>query len=584
MVLSLLLAACQKIDFDNSSTGEGIETGSFRITSPVSSSSIALNAATPSTPLVMAWTAAKPGVDKAITYKWIAVKKGEDISKYTFELPSDNDGKATTLTITHEKLDLYLFSKGIPANGTVDLTWTIQASNGETQVNSTDQFSLTLKRFGDGATPFILYGPEPIITTATVDPTSTTNFFQFKWQKSVPATGSPAVKYRVLFDKEGGDFSDPIFSIESNNSGSDSSLQVSYKRLSDSLNANGYEDMSLENRLVWTVQAVSGNWTQLASVTNALNLLREVRMYVVGGLNDWNINNPVQIIPDKGPGRYAKIFYAYVLFNKGDEFKFINAPGDWKNSYGVVGGSNGTYDLQLDKSANIVIADSGVYRITIDVSSNKAYVQKKAPGTVGDFQSPSWDPANLNPGVYVAPNKFMSIVSGNGPFKFHDGTNWDNSGPDKSRWWGQHKIAAQGILDEDMGGDNITASGAPIRALWDASDPQKPKYQTFPATLFLIGDATAGDWNNNSPDLPALTYQGNGKWKGTNIPLTGGKEFKFLLVKNSWDYNFGGVKSNASENKFSGGQIKPNGGNVKVLTTGNYTVELDEFNSTYKVY
>lgn len=582
IVFSLLLAACQKVDFDNNPTGEGIEVGTFRIQSPTSSSTITLNAATPSQPVVLSWTAAKPGVDKPVTYKWIAVQKGGDIKDYKFELPADNDGKATTLTITQEKLDLYLFSKGVPANGTVELSWTIQASNGETQANSQDLFLLTLKRFGNGASPFILYGPEPITTTLTVDPTSTSSKFNFKWQKSTAATGSPAVKYKVVFALEGGDLNNPLFWIESNNSGSDSSLQVTYKQLSDSLNDNGQTDLSLESKLIWGVQAISGNWTQLSSVSNAMNIMREVRFFVVGSINNWDINAPIQIIPDKAPGRYAKVFYAYMLLDDGAAFKFFQTPGDWGSGYGAKDGSNGVYNTGFNQGDNINIADSGVYRITIDLEANKIYIQKRNPGTVGDFQG--WDPPTYSPGVWLADNKFSSIVSGNGGFKFHDGVEWNNSAPDKSRWWGQEKGGVAGVLDIDGNGDNITAAGAPVRAIWDATNPQKPKYEVKPGAVFLIGDATAGGWDNNSPNLPSLVYQGNGKWKGTNIALEANKQWKFLLVKQSWDYNYGGTGGDAGSNPMAAGKIKSNGGNIGVSATGIYTVELDEINGTYKVY
>lgn len=584
LVFSLLLAACQKVDYDNSIIGEGIETGTFRIQSPGTGATISLNSATPSQNLVISWTAAKPGIDKAVTYKWIAVKKGEDINNPAFELPSDNDGKATTLTITQEKLDLYLFSKGIPAKGSVELIWTIEASNGETKVTSQDKYSLTLNRFTDGATPFVLYGPEPITTTATVDPTSTTDFYNFKWQKSVAATGGPAVKYRVVFDVEGGDFSEPIFSIASDNNGSDSSLKMTYKQLSDSLDDNGHADLSKENRMIWTVQAISGSWTQMANYTNAMNILRQVRFYVVGKIagwpSEWNINDPMQLIPDKAPGRYAKVFYAYLKLKAGNEFKFFKTKGDWGSGYGPVSGSNGEYETGYNQgSGNFTITTDGVYRVTIDLSANKVYIQNNQPGVIG---IPEWNTDNILRGYAVDHNKFMILVNSNAnqEFKFNDGNNWDESGPGKTRVFGQEKEKPLGTMTSP--GDNMKAPGSPVsRLVWDGSDPQSLKYVAEAAQMFLIGDATAGGWDNNGANLPQLTYQGNGIWKGTNIPLEGGKQFKFIFKKGTWDFNYG---STGSEPAPLTGDIREGGANIGVVTTGNYTVEIDEYKRTYKVY
>lgn len=589
IVFGLLLAACQKVDFDNSVNGEGIETGSFRIQSPVSSSTIALNAATPAQPVVISWTSAKPGIDKPLTYKWIAVKKGEDIKNYTFELPADNDGKATTLTITQEKLDLYLFSKGVAARGAIDLLWTIQASNGDAQVVSQDIFSLTMKRFGDGATPFTLYGPEPIISTATVDPTSTADFFHFKWQKSVPVTGGPAVKYRVVFDLEEGDFSNPIFSIASDNNGSDSALKMTYKQLSDSLDDNGVDDYSKENRIKWAVQAISGDWVQLSSYTNAMNILRQVRFYLVGKINgmtpeqEWNINDPMQMIPDRASGRYSKVFYTYLKLKIGNEFKFFKIKGDWSSGYGPISGSNGEYETGYQQgTGNFKITADGIYRVTIDLDANKVYIQNNQPGVIGEMQG--WNENNILRGYAIEHNKFMILVNSTGAqkFKFNDGNNWDNSAPNKTRYYA--KGAEDGLLDFDGSGPELIATGSPVsRIVWDGSDPQKLKYTIAAARMYMIGDATLGGWTNeeSNANLPELTYQGNGIWKATNVPLTGGKQFKFIFKKGSWDLNYGSTEPEPGPMI---GSCKEGGANIGVTTNGNYTVELDEYNRTYKVY
>ena len=589
MVASLLMLACQKVDYNNSPTGEGIFTGNFRIQSPSTGSTILLNSSTPSAPLVISWTAAKPGIDKPLTYKWIAVKKGEDIAKPTFELPADNDGKATTLTITQEKLDLYLFSKGVPAKGSVELTWTIQASNGETQSNSQDLSTLTLKRFSDGSTPFTLYGPEPIITTTTIDPTSTADFFHFKWQKSTPAAGSPAVKYRVVFDLEDGDFSDPLFSIASDNNGADSALKMTYQQLSDSLFENGRKDLSKEDRIKWAVQAITGDWVLLSNVNNGMNFFRQVRFYIVGsieGLPVWNINEPTQLIPDKAAGRYANVFYGYFKLKAGNEFKFFKTKGDWDSGYGPVSGSDGEYTTGFRQgNGNFTVTADGVYRVTIDLSQNKVYIQNTyQPGVIGQVQSPEWDQNNILRGYAVAHNRFMFLVNSDGTkqFKFNDGNNWDDSEPNKTRVYGQMEEGANSSGALVSPGKNIVATGSPVsRLIWDGTDPQNLKYTIEAAQMFLIGDATAGGWDNNGANLPQLTYQGNGIWKGTSIPLEGGKQFKFIFKKGTWDFNYG---STAAEPAPLTGDAKEGGANIGVATTGNYTVEIDEYKRTYKVY
>lgn len=591
IALIFVLAGCQKTDFDRTANGEGIEGVKFRIQSPASATSIVLNAATPALPIEISWTAAKPGIDKAITYKWIAVPRGGEIKEYKYELPSDNSGKATKLTITHQQLDQLLGSKGVAANTAADLTWSIEASNGETQIISQDVYFITIKRFGDGASPFILYGPVSSTSNMTINPVSSTDLVEFKWQRSVPAGSGPAVKYRLSFveEKRDGnnnvlppDFTKPVFTVLSDNNGLDSAVKLSGKQLNDSLNNHGFTDLSKVSKLQWIVTATSGAWSQPSTYTNTIYLLREIQFYIVGNFTGWNIDNPMAIIVDKKTDRYSKVFYAYVQLKAGDEFKFFKTRGDWGSGYGNTGGgANGEFTTTFNQGGNFSIAADGIYRLTLDTENGKAFIQQKQVGVVGNMQG--WNAGAQINGVYLAPNKFLIIAPSNGtdPFKFHDGPEWNNSTPDKARWWG--KGAVTGTLDTDGNGDNIVADANPfVRATWDGTNPQQVKYSLLPGTIFLIGDATAGGWNENSNDLPALTYQGNGLWKATNVPLTGDKQFKFLLKKGTWDYNYGGMADGV--NPQAGGAIKEGGGNVGVTTTGNYTVELDEYKRTYKVY
>ncbi len=591
MVLMIIAAGCQKTDFDRNSTGEGIEGGKFRLQSPATSTSFVLNSATPAEKIQMSWTAAKPGVDKPITYKWIAVARGQEIKEYKYELPSDDGGKSTTLTVTYQQLDQLLSSKGIGAGATADLNWSVEASNGETQIISQDIFQILIKRFGDGASPFILYGPVNSTTTTTINPTSTTDMLHFSWQQSKPASGGPAVKYKVYFTEEKRDannnlippdFSKPLFTVTSNNSGSDSALDISYKQFSDSLVKYNFTDLSKVVKLQWTVMASSGNWQQQSAYNNSLYILREVQFFIVGNITGWDINNPMPIIADKKPDRYSKVFYAYLKLKAGDEFKFFKTKGDWGSGYGAAGGgANGAYTTGYNQGGNFSITADGIYRLTIDVGNNMAYIQSKQVGVVGNMQG--WTAGSPIQGVYLAANKFLIIApsSGTDEFKFHDGTEWNNSTPDRARWWG--KGSADGLLDDDGNGANLLANSTPYtRAIWDGTNTQQVKYTLLPGTMYLIGDATAGGWDNNSASLPALTYQGNGLWRATNVPLTGGKEFKFLLKKGSWDYNYGGTDN--TTNPFAGSGIKEGGGNIQVATTGTYTVEIDEYKRTYKAY
>jgi hypothetical protein len=92
-----------------------------------------------------------------------------------------------------------------------------------------------------------------------------------------------------------------------------------------------------------------------------------------------------------------------------------------------------------------------------------------------------------------------------------------------------------------------------------------------PSALFMVGDATAGGWNNPVP-VPSqqFTSTTNGIYTLT-IALTTGKEYLMLPVNGSWDAKFG----MGGQDPLTGDLI-PGGNNFKAPTvTGNYKVTAD---------
>lgn len=298
-------------------------------------------------------------------------------------------------------------------------------------------------------------------------------------------------------------------------------------------------------------------------------------MYVVGSINGWDIDNAWELISDKKADRWGKVFYTYVKLNAGDEFLFAKKRGDWGSKYGVGGGgTNGIYDLaSIGNGDNFKITASGIYRLTIDLINNKAYVQQKQVGVVGGMQG--WDPSNPVFGGLMSRDKFVILApsGGNDEFKFHDGPAWDNSTPDKARWWG--KGAADGLLDSDGNGANLVASSTPMtRAIWDGTDPQQLRYSLSNAQLRVVGGAAViGDWN---PDNALnMTYKGNGVWEAT-VTFSANTEFKFVSAE-GWSFNYGGDGGSGNS-----GTISKDGPNLN-KPAGTYKITVNEYTQSYTI-
>ena len=570
----LLAAACKKFDFDYSSNGEALN--SFQLTAPADNSAIVLNSATPNDSIVISWTPSKPGVGAPVIYTWIAALSSGSLDQPAISIPSNNSGKATSLTLTQKALDDALKAKSIADGARADLIWSVQADNGSTKLRSNQVFHLSVTRFTDGVSPFVIYGPASSTANMEINPTSTTDTISFLWQKAAPSNPAHPVSYQLYFTGDSLTFSQPLFSVTSGNNGTDTTLKLTWKQISDSLNAKGLTDLSKVAKMKWNVKATSGNFSLWSKYENKLYILRKVSFYIVGSFTgNWSMSQAMQMVVDKKPDRYSKVFYTYLLLSAGDQFKFVKTKGDWGTAYGQTGGSGGSYTTGFNQGSNFQIPSAGIYRLTIDVGNNMAYIQQKQVGVVGSMQG--WNPGSPIYGGYISANRFLIITpsTGSDGFKLHDGPVWDNSTPDKARWWGIG--SGPGILDLDGSGANLTATSTPrTRVIWDGTDPQQVKYIMNPGNeMRVVGDGLLGVNAWDPSTSPVMNYMGNGKWQLT-ANLIGGKQFKFV-AGNAWgafEYQDAG-----------GGRVRYDGsGNFQCpAISGSYTITLDEYNSTYTI-
>jgi hypothetical protein len=106
----------------------------------------------------------------------------------------------------------------------------------------------------------------------------------------------------------------------------------------------------------------------------------------------------------------------------------------------------------------------------------------------------------------------------------------------------------------------------------------------FTGDLFLVGDATAGGWNNPVPEATQkFTKTGSTTYEIT-VPLIGGKEYLVLPKNGSWDNKYA-VKDKTVPGLNEGGAF---GYNLSdnfpgPATSGNYKITLDFKVGKFKV-
>lgn len=207
-------------------------------------------------------------------------------------------------------------------------------------------------------------------------------------------------------------------------------------------------------------------------------------------------------------------------------------------------------DFRVKASINLPLSPIFGDPTTLSVTPYDATVAFPVMHVPGDYQG--WDPTNAMTVLYSEnfDNKFkgfVHIIGGSREFKFTEGPSWDiNYGDDGANntleAGGENiKVAADGTyeVNVDLGAKTYTIS-APKR--WG-----------------IVGDATAGGWDTDTP-MDAFDKVTNSLKITTDLKV-GGMKFR---ANNNWDFNYGG----------SNGELTAGGDNISVSEAGNYTVTL----------
>lgn len=107
---------------------------------------------------------------------------------------------------------------------------------------------------------------------------------------------------------------------------------------------------------------------------------------------------------------------------------------------------------------------------------------------------------------------------------------------------------------------------------------------TIPDNLFIVGDATAGGWNNPVPVPSQQFIKTNASTFVLTLPLTGGKEYLLLPVNGDWAHKYA-VDDNTLPGLKTGGSFKLDAAkNIPAPDQGgNYTITVSFINNQFSV-
>lgn len=106
---------------------------------------------------------------------------------------------------------------------------------------------------------------------------------------------------------------------------------------------------------------------------------------------------------------------------------------------------------------------------------------------------------------------------------------------------------------------------------------------TTPTNLYIVGDATAGGWNNPVPVPSQQFTQLDTYTFGLVTTLTTGKSFLLLPVNGDWNHKFGGSSDGSSLSKLLTDGDVPGSNTPAPSVTGQYLITVNFFTGTYSV-
>jgi hypothetical protein len=209
---------------------------------------------------------------------------------------------------------------------------------------------------------------EPTNAKSVVLQSSASASLYFEWEPAKAEDGG-MVLYEVAFDKEGGDFSAPIYKMASDNNGGYNHATISHKQLNKIAGMAGIES-SETGKLIWTVFSSKGINDVQAKEVRTIELTRlagfadvPVDVYVTGEGSEGGTDlSKASVMKSIANGE----FEVYTKLTAGKSFYFTDAKvGTPRKIYTENG-------LLKEGTANSTVAKTGVYRINLDFNVGSA--------------------------------------------------------------------------------------------------------------------------------------------------------------------------------------------------------------------
>lgn len=190
----------------------------------------------------------------------------------------------------------------------------------------------------------------------------------FEWEQSKAQDGT-LVLYEVAFDKEGGDFSSPVYKLVSDSRGLVNSLTLSHKDLNKIANLAGIPSLGL-GKIKWTVLASKGINVQESEAVRTIEVERPAGfaeipadLYLTGDATEGGTDLADAI---KFKQTASGVFELYTSLHAGS-YTLVDRITDPHKTFSIDG-------TQIKQDGSTTVTGDKVYRLRLDFNNAAASV------------------------------------------------------------------------------------------------------------------------------------------------------------------------------------------------------------------
>ncbi len=440
---------------------------------------------------------------------------------------------------------------------------------------------------GEAITSFELASPGNNVTII-INPGTLSETYVFSWEEAESGLGS-AVAYTILFDLSDGDFSSPVWSKVSDNSGAGTEATLTYQELQEVYSAaGGSGSVSVK----WNVKVENGSPNvEMGQVANTLTLAVST-----DGISNFSLVSPIdksilQIDGSQENDALAfdwedatttsgNVTYKLYLDNVGGDFSdpLLELDADSEGTASQVSMTHGEWKTLLEQNE----IEEGSYSWTVKAISSDLewtnevfdvyieFVNWRNPiYIVGDATSVGWDFNNALTMNYISPNVWSGVfelIAGK-EFKFfpEKGSNANGIGADRF----DNFIGCSG-----MNNGNFKNDGTEDGYYFVIVD-LNAKTVTVSNSPKILGGSVVADWNTGNA-VP-MQYVGDGLFDTYQYITVDGYGFKFVPLNSGWDGDLGASKTE------EGYLAQTDEDNLAVSADGFYRVRVNMNDFSYSV-